>query len=237
MASVTFKRGTRAEIEATSKQDGQILMETDQNKKNKMYIDLPDGSRVLIGNSGEAIDTFYDNTTSGLDATNVQNAIDKIENNVGDISGITDSLTATSSNIALSAAGGNNLQGQIDTLNSSLTNIYDVTSELQYRYCREVSGRNKLIKCGNMMFLTVVVVTTTALTNSENYIIKIPKKYLPKQSVYGAIQTNAYGMDVIPFAVSAIDDWNVWINYQKLNNQTIPTDRWLWGTISWIIGG
>lgn len=121
MASVTFKRGTRAEIEATAKQDGQILMETDQNKKNKMYIDLPNGSRVLIGNSGEAIDTSYDNTTSGLDATNVQNAIDKIENNVGDISGITDSLTATSSNIALSAAGGNNLQGQIDTLNSSLT--------------------------------------------------------------------------------------------------------------------
>ena len=123
MASVTFKRGTRAEIEATAKQDGQILMETDQNKKNKMYIDLQDGSRVLIGNSGEAIDTSYDNTTSGLDATNVQNAIDKIENNVGDISGITDSLTATSSNIALSAAGGNNLQGQIDTLNSSLNSV------------------------------------------------------------------------------------------------------------------
>ena len=121
MASVTFKRGTRAEIEATAKQDGQILMETDQNKKNKMYIDLPDGNRVLIGNSGEAIDTSYDNTTSGLDATNVQNAIDKIESNVGDISGITDSLTATSSNIALSAAGGNNLQRQIDTLNSNLT--------------------------------------------------------------------------------------------------------------------
>ena len=127
MASVTFKRGTRAEIEATAKQDGQILMETDQNKKNKMYIDLPDGSRVLIGNSGEAIDTSYDNTTSGLDATNVQNAIDKIENNVGDISGITDSLTATSSNIALSAAGGNNLQGQIDALNSKLVRYIDTS--------------------------------------------------------------------------------------------------------------
>lgn len=82
MASVTFKRGTRAEIEATAKQDGQILMETDQNKKNKMYIDLPDGSRVLIGNSGEAIDTSYDNTTSGLDATNVQNAIDELDSTV-----------------------------------------------------------------------------------------------------------------------------------------------------------
>ena len=130
MASVTFKRGTRAEIEATAKQDGQILMETDQNKKNKMYIDLPDGSRVLIGNSGEAIDTSYDNTTSGLDATNVQNAIDKIENNVGDISGITDSLTATSSNIALSAAGGNNLQGQIDALNSNLSNSNKIINSI-----------------------------------------------------------------------------------------------------------
>ena len=84
MASVTFKRGTRAEIEATAKQDGQILMETDQNKKNKMYIDLPDGSRVLIGNSGEAIDTSYDNTTSGLDATNVQSAIDELDSNLND---------------------------------------------------------------------------------------------------------------------------------------------------------
>ena len=139
MASVTFKRGTRAEIEATAKQDGQILMETDQNKKNKMYIDLPDGSRVLIGNSGEAIDTSYDNTTSGLDATNVQNAIDKIENNVGDISGITDSLTATSSNIALSAAGGNNLQGQIDTLNSSLNKQNNRKILLQGGYATPLS--------------------------------------------------------------------------------------------------
>ena len=139
MASVTFKRGTRAEIEATAKQDGQILMETDQNKKNKMYIDLPDGSRVLIGNSGEAIDTFYDNTTSGLDATNVQNAIDKIENNVGDISGITDSLTATSSNIALSAVGGNNLQRQIDTLNSNLNKQNNRKILLQGGYATPLS--------------------------------------------------------------------------------------------------
>ena len=93
MASVTFKRGTKAEIEATAKQDGQILMETDQTN-NKMYVDLQNNNRVRIGNS-----------------------------NVDDISGITDSLTATSSNIALSAAGGNNLQGQIDTLNSNFDNV------------------------------------------------------------------------------------------------------------------
>ena len=100
MASVTFKRGTKAEIEATTKQDGQILMETDQTN-NKMYVDLQNNNRVRIGNS-----------------------------NVDDISGITDSLTATSSNIALSAAGGNNLQGQIDALNSSLIKYLSVSIDV-----------------------------------------------------------------------------------------------------------
>ena len=47
------------------------------------------------------------------------------ETNLGAIQGITDSLTATSSNIALSAKAGNNLQGQIDTVNSNLTNIIE----------------------------------------------------------------------------------------------------------------
>ena len=42
------------------------------------------------------------------------------ETNLGAIQGITDSLTATSSNIALSAKAGNNLQGQINTVNSNL---------------------------------------------------------------------------------------------------------------------
>ena len=100
MASVTFKRGTKAEIEATAKQDGQILMETDQTN-NKMYVDLQNNNRVRIGNS-----------------------------NVDDISGITDSLTATSSNIALSAAGGNNLQGQIDTLNSNLIKTKEIAIDV-----------------------------------------------------------------------------------------------------------
>lgn len=88
-----------------------------------------------------------------------------------------------------------------------------------------------------MMFLTIVVVTTENLTNSQATIIKIPKKYLPKQTVFGAIKTNSYGMDLIPLEVLSQDDWNVYIDYQKLSNQTILTDRWLWGTISWIIGG
>ncbi len=45
------------------------------------------------------------------------------ETNLGSIKGITDSLTATSSNIALSASAGNNLQTQVDTLNSNLETL------------------------------------------------------------------------------------------------------------------
>ena len=50
------------------------------------------------------------------------------ETKLGSINGITDSLTATSSNVALSAAGGNNLQTQIDEVNSNLD------SEWTYAY-------------------------------------------------------------------------------------------------------
>lgn len=45
-----------------------------------------------------------------------------VQNNLGAIKGITDSLTATSSNVALSAAAGNNLQTQVSELNSNLSN-------------------------------------------------------------------------------------------------------------------
>lgn len=187
----------------------------------------------IVKPDGNTIEVDVDGTIKIPDATKEAKGVVKLSDSedVTDSTGL--ALPATEKNASIEGT----LAHGIAELNSNLTDIIDVTSELQYRYCRPVSGRNKLIKCGNMMFLTVVVITTTALTNSENYIIKIPKKYLPKQSVYGAIQTNAYSMDVIPFAVSAIDDWNVWLSYQKLNNQTIPTDKWLWGTISWIIGG
>lgn len=42
---------------------------------------------------------------------------------LGAINGITDSLTATSSNVALSAKAGKNLQDQVTTLNTGLGNI------------------------------------------------------------------------------------------------------------------
>ena len=160
MASVTFKRGTRAEIEATAKQDGQILMETDQTN-NKMYVDLQNNNRVRIGNS-----------------------------NVDDISGITDSLTATSSNIALSAAGGNNLQRQIDTLNSNLE-VEDITSKCTIK---DKVTNAKIIKYGKLVYVYFEISCTGSTTDvisglpyciSNYYISSVyhnESPYMPMQS-------------------------------------------------------
>ena len=54
------------------------------------------------------------------------------ETNLGAIQGITDSLTATSSNIALSAKAGNDLQGQIDDVNSNLTQTNQSLGEYKF---------------------------------------------------------------------------------------------------------
>ena len=45
------------------------------------------------------------------------------EEKLGAINGITDSLTSTSSNIALSAAAGKNLQNQVTQLTNSINNL------------------------------------------------------------------------------------------------------------------
>ena len=66
-------------------------------------------------------DTGYQLQSEWTSASTVEMADgNTAETNLGAIQGITDSLTATSSNIALSAKAGNNLQGQIDTVNSNL---------------------------------------------------------------------------------------------------------------------
>ena len=107
MASVTFKRGTKAEIESTQIQDGQLLMETDQLNNNKIYLDLPNGTRVPVGGSGAWVGTkeeFEVAVEEGKIADGTQVIItDDYE------SGITASMTLYS-----------NVQGAIDELNSNL---------------------------------------------------------------------------------------------------------------------
>lgn len=184
MASVTFKRGTRAEIEATAKQDGQILMETDQTN-NKMYVDLQNNNRVRIGNS-----------------------------NVDDISGITDSLTATSSNIALSAAGGNNLQRQIDTLNSNFNNCVkfsggeNAVMQRYYLNCGSVAPRS----------LSQKIITFGKEMPSANYIVSLTM-----------IGTPAYWSNI---AISASDKLKTGFVINLFNNGDYTVDNVY---IDWIV--
>ena len=118
MASVTFKRGTKAEIESTQIQDGQLLMETDQLNNNKIYLDLPNGTRVPVGGSGAWVGTkeeFELAVEEGKIADGTQVIItDDYE------SGITANMTLYSN--AQSGLVATNVQGAIDELNSNLNN-------------------------------------------------------------------------------------------------------------------
>ena len=119
MASVTFKRGTKAEIENTQIQDGQLLMETDQLNNNKIYLDLPNGTRVPVGGSGAWVGTkeeFELAVEEGKIADGTQVIItDDYE------SGITASMTLYSN--AQSGLVATNVQSAIDEVNSNLNSL------------------------------------------------------------------------------------------------------------------
>ena len=133
MASVTFKRGTKAEIENTQIQDGQLLMETDQLNNNKIYLDLPNGTRVPVGGSGAWVGTkeeFELAVEEGKIADGTQVIItDDYE------SGITASMTLYSN--AQSGLVATNVQSAIDevvedinTLNSNFSNNIEKCSKI-----------------------------------------------------------------------------------------------------------
>ena len=116
MASVTFKRGTKAEIENTQIQDGQLLMETDQLNNNKIYLDLPNGTRVPVGGSGAWVGTkeeFELAVEEGKIADGTQVIItDDYE------SGITASMTLYSN--AQSGLVATNVQSAIDEVSAKI---------------------------------------------------------------------------------------------------------------------
>lgn len=59
MSSITFKHGTKNEIDATEKVAGQILFSTDQTPNDKIYFDKDAKTRIQIGGK-DAIDTVLD---------------------------------------------------------------------------------------------------------------------------------------------------------------------------------
>ena len=56
MSSITFKHGTKNEIDATEKVAGQILFSTDQTPNDKIYFDKDTTTRITIGGK-DVVDT------------------------------------------------------------------------------------------------------------------------------------------------------------------------------------
>ena len=81
MATIAIKRGTQAQITATSVVDGQILYTTDLGVDNKVYLDVGT-SRVQVSGRSQASEISYNNTTGGGTATTVQGAIADINSNL-----------------------------------------------------------------------------------------------------------------------------------------------------------
>lgn len=91
------------------------------------------------------------------------------ETNLGAIKGITSSLASTSSNYALSASAGKNLQDQVSTLNTNLSALNDITiidlsswdrNHLQnaYQYIFRLNAKQKQCNvCGTMTFANVPI--------------------------------------------------------------------------------
>jgi hypothetical protein len=59
MSSITFKHGTKNEIDATEKVAGQILFSTDQTPNDKIYFDKDAKTRISIGGK-DVVDTVLD---------------------------------------------------------------------------------------------------------------------------------------------------------------------------------
>lgn len=82
MANVTFKRNTKAIIDATPIVDGQVLFETDQGNNSKIRLDSG-AERIEIGGKTDVIDNLDSTeTTSALSANQGKVLNDKIETKI-----------------------------------------------------------------------------------------------------------------------------------------------------------
>ena len=168
MASVTFKRGTKAEIESTQVQDGQLLMETDQLNNNKIYLDLPNGTRVPVGGSGAWVGTkkeFEVAVKEGKIADGTQVIItDDYE------SGITASMTLYSN--AQSGLVATNVQSAIDEVSAKIgqENISQVGNSVT----GAINNLNSNFNNYEIKILTSTETTSNVGTFSFNYTNELP---------------------------------------------------------------
>ena len=119
--------------------------------KYKRYAKLSDGTYKLISQWTNANTVHFDDGSTA-------------QTNLGAIKGITDSLTATSSNIALSAKAGNNLQGQIDTVNSNLQekSSYCTILNVERNFTLTASSQDYAVEHTGFYCIQIVSTNSTA---------------------------------------------------------------------------
>ena len=159
MATVTFIRNTTENIANIPIVDGQIILSTDEN-----FIYLDNGNqRIQYRNNGIASGIQYSNTSSGLSADDVQEAIDEVAgktkvattNRLGIVKpdGTSISINAqgvlstshtasgTSYNNSSSGMVANNVQAAIDELKTMIDNL---STSLGQTYYTKTQVDNKL---------------------------------------------------------------------------------------------
>lgn len=113
---------------------------------------------------------------------------------LGAISGITDSLTATSSNVALSAKAGKSLQDQVTELNTGLkemTSADDIINIYENNYDLKGYG----IKCGVIKEIRFNLIVSLPY-NTWKAVAKIKDKYFFPNFIFFSIFSTSLGNPV-----------------------------------------
>lgn len=155
---------------------------------------------------------------------------------LGAISGITDSLTATSSNVALSAKAGKSLQDQVTELNTGITGIIGVTSNLNTSNKSNLVGAiNQLVAAINTTHATAnsngllsdaLLVDLTGIGNANfSYIVDATiTKNMPPDCAWGIRIVYCYNQNSILVQIIGVSKdgtaASVWVNCYNVNHWT-----------------
>lgn len=169
MAEVKIKRGTKSEIDNTSIVDGQLLFTTDEINSS-LFIDI--GTvRKQIGSNADitAKDVQYDNTSSHLTSTNVQDGMDEIvTKHNSSIGGINTSIQNINQVNNTQNEKLNDLESKFADLNARATNLasYDTGVMTKQAGSNQVigfdgSGQTITLEGGSMWFVNVSLACAT----------------------------------------------------------------------------
>lgn len=163
---------TAVTIAGTALQTGDFVI-------NSNVIAILNGAQltVLVGGSasGAASDITYDNTGSGLTATNVQDAIDEVEGNIPSGFAAT-AITYDNSVSGLTAA---DVQAAIDELKSLIGANQYITTGLSTYLGRCTINAGGYYLEGSTVHIDITVTTTQAINNGDTIVRGFPYSNTP----------------------------------------------------------